>query len=45
MDLGAWASENYKVPVKDQAYNEAELEQIYSALEAAETVAGDKQEE
>lgn len=37
IDLGEWASEGYKVPVKDVAYNEKELEQLYEALEKAES--------
>lgn len=50
IDLGAWASEGYKVPIQPQEYNEAELEQLYSELEKAEagnteTVAGRKQQE
>ena len=51
IDLGAWASENYKVPVESQNYNEKELEQLYTELEKAEndadstTVADRKQQE
>lgn len=51
IDLGAWASESYKVPVQAQNYNEKELEQLYSELEKAEndanptTVADRKQQE
>ena len=37
IDLGEWASEGYKVPVKDVACNEKELEQLYEALEKAES--------
>ena len=51
IDLGAWASESYKVPVQAQNYNEKELEQLYNEIEKAEndadssTVADRKQQE
>ncbi|MFN3455078.1 MAG: DNA gyrase inhibitor YacG [Pseudobdellovibrio sp.] len=37
IDLGAWASESYKVPVSTQSYNEKDLETLYSELENIES--------
>jgi len=53
IDLGAWASENYAIPVQNQNYNEKELEELYNQLESSDSesvasyqsVAGRKQQE
>lgn len=50
IDLGAWASEGYKIPIQGQNYNENELEQLYEALNSEEVtseteVAGRRQQE